>query len=655
MRVRGSWPKWLSGVVLVTVAVGVVWLQRGDPVSPVVAAPPASTPAGQPEPPKLLPAAVTGSSQWVVAYIHGSVALTREMLGEYLIFRMGHDRLDNLVNLKIIEHACKHHGISVTAAEVENAFREDLKRLRLTPKEFENRVLKGRGKSLVEYIEDTVRPELLMTRLCHSRVQVSEEDVRKAFEARFGEKVDCQLIFWTKEKEKDAEAVYSKIRNNAEEFDRVAKNQEIPNLSATLGKIAPFGRHSMDNPAVEEAAFQLQPFQVSPLIKGKEGGYLVVKLLGRVPAAKLTDSVEKIKEELRKEAFDRKLQEEMKKAFPDLKNQAAPKNYLTQEQGHRQIAPEVLLVSAQMSPGGTDALRPSPDYSQRIVAQIHGNVPITREMLGEYLIARFGTQRLDNLIYKLVIEYECRKRGIAVTPEEVEAALHQTLVEEKLTLKDFQERIWREGRMSLFEWKEDVIRARLLMTKLFQGRITATEEEIKKAYEAHHGEKVEVQIILWPREEERRVTSAIYPLIRDSAQEFDKAAATQASPSLQQVKGRVSPIGRYSTGNPEMEKVAFGLKHGEVSHVLGVPEGLLVMKCLGRKPAEGIPLETVRAKLEREVIEKKTILEIPRLAEELRQAAKPVKILKDHEDTKQTIRDVEQEIKPLLDRSEPRR
>ena len=70
---------------------------------------------------------------------------------------------------------------------------------------------------------------------------------------------------------------------------------------------------------------------------------------------------------------------------------------------------------------------------------------------------------------------------------------------------------------------------------------------------------------------------------------------------------------------------------------------------------DGKPLESVRAKLEREVIEKKTILEIPRLAEELRQAAKPVKILKDHEDTKQTIRDVEQEIKPLLEKSEPRR
>src|SRR5262249_45094298 len=111
--------------------------------------------------------------------------------------------------------------------------------------------------------------------------------------------------------------------------------------------------------------------------------------------------------------------------------------------------------------------------------------------------------------------------------------------------------------------------------------------------------------------------------------------------------GKITPIGRYSTGNEEMEKVAFSLKPGEISHVMGVPEGLLVMKCLGRKPAEDKKLEEVRAVLEKEVIEKKIYLEIPRLFAELQKTANPTKILKDYTDGDQILRDAQQEIQAI--------
>src|SRR5262249_38332026 len=159
-----------------------------------------------------------------------------------------------------------------------------------------------------------------------------------------------------------------------------------------------------------------------------------------------------------------------------------------------------------------------------------------------------------------------------------------------------------------------------------RDRVKAEEDEIRKAYEAHYGEKVECRIIIWPKDEEKRVMM-LYPKIRDSEAEFDRAAHAQASPTLAQSGGKITPIGRYSTGNEEMEKVAFSLKPGEISHVMGVPEGLLVMKCLGRKPAEDKKLEEVRAVLEKEVIEKKIYLEIPRLFAELQKTANPTKIL----------------------------
>lgn len=647
MGIRTSWSKWVIGGVLAGAVTGTVYWQRSGPLAPAVAAPAPPQAAGQAPATPPAPTAPSESSQWVVAYIHGNVAVTREMLGEYLIARMGADRLENFVNQQIIEHECRKQGVGVSAAEVESAFREDLQRLRLTRKEFVSRVLAQRRKTLNEYVEDTIRPHLLMTRLCQGRVQVTEDDVRKAYEARYGEKVDCQIIFWSTDKDhkskEDVQAIHARIRDDAEAFDRMARDQEIPNLAATAGKITPFGRYTTDDPNLEDTAFRLKPGEVSPLIKGKEGGWLVVKCHGRVPPPKDVEPVENLKAALEKEVFEKKLQEEMKKAFPEMQKRARPELLLKkgQESPHL-LAPEIQLISAQVA-GGTNAVRPSSDYSRRVVAYIHGDVRITREMLGEYLIARFGAQRLDALLYKLIIEYECRRQGIEVTPEEVEVALQKTLQEQKLTLSQFEERLRQDYRATLYEWKEDTIRSRLLFNKLFRDKVHASEEEIRKAYEAHYGEKVECQIILWPKEEQKRVTM-MYATLRDKPDEFEKAAAMQASPTLARSKGRISPIGRYSTGNAEMEKAAFALKPGELSHVMGVPEGLLVMKCLGRVPATNTPLEEVRASLEREVIEKKMVLEIPKLAAELQKAAKPVKILKDYEDTTQVIRDVEAEI-----------
>ena len=49
----------------------------------------------------------------MVAYIYGSIPITREDLGEYLIARKGLDTVELLVNKRIIEHACEvaqYHG-----------------------------------------------------------------------------------------------------------------------------------------------------------------------------------------------------------------------------------------------------------------------------------------------------------------------------------------------------------------------------------------------------------------------------------------------------------------------------------------------------------------------------------------------------------------
>src|SRR4029077_12338399 len=99
----------------------------------------------------------------------------------------------------------------------------------------------------------------------------------------------------------------------------------------------------------------------------------------------------------------------------------------------------------------------------------------------------------------------------------------------------------------------------------------------------------------------------------DSADEFDRVAKTQASPQLASQAGHIEPFGRHTTGNDELENEAFKLQPGEISRVVETPQGLVVLKCIRHiEPKKTAVLnDEVRAKLEKEIIEKKVKLEFP--------------------------------------------
>src|SRR5262245_41274001 len=55
------------------------------------------------------------------------------------------------------------------------------------------------------------------------------------------------------------------------------------------------------------------------------------------------------------------------------------------------------------------------DYKTRVVARLYNDtVPVTREELGEYLIARFGAERIKFMLNRKIVEMECAKQGITI-------------------------------------------------------------------------------------------------------------------------------------------------------------------------------------------------------------------------------------------------
>src|SRR5262249_5749148 len=155
--------------------------------------------------------------------------------------------------------------------EVEAALEDDTKGFGVSRKEFVNKLLKQRHMTLYEYKEDVIKPGLIMTRLCRDRVKVTEEDLKTAFDAYYGEKVECRMILWPPGEDKIAFKMYSEIRDSEEAFDKAAKGQATPSLAAAGGRLPPFGRNTTGHAELEKAAFKLQPGEMSELIGTPQG------------------------------------------------------------------------------------------------------------------------------------------------------------------------------------------------------------------------------------------------------------------------------------------------------------------------------------------------------------------------------------------------
>lgn len=309
---------------------------------------------------------------------------------------------------------------------------------------------------------------------------------------------------------------------------------------------------------------------------------------------------------------------------------------------------EQVAGSAPQAPVSTS------EYSQQVVAYIYGQLPITREELGEYLIARMGAEKLELLVNKKIIEHACREKNIEVTAKEVEAALADDLRGLNVPLEDFINRVLKSYKKTLLEWKEDVIRPKLLMTKLVRDQVTYTEEELHMAYDAHYGEKVDGRIIFWPNGEYSQVMN-MYPSIQNSEAEFIAKAKAQASPRLAARAGKLEkPIGHHTTGNDQLEREAFGLQPGEVTSVIQGKEGVVVFRCEERIPADTtVNFDAVKPELIKEVIERKTQIEIASTFAKLREQASPRLLLAGSRKTTDIAAEVKSAMAPAEGKPRP--
>jgi hypothetical protein len=271
-----------------------------------------------------------------------------------------------------------------------------------------------------------------------------------------------------------------------------------------------------------------------------------------------------------------------------------------------------------------------PAAEKSVVAFIYGNVPVTREELGEFLIARGGHEKVDLLVNKKIIQVEAERRKVSVTPEEVQSGLNEDLRGMGITKGDFVKHILPRYNKSLYEWTEDVIKPRILLGKMCRDRVKVSEDDLKKAFENRYGERRQARLICWNKEDERAAMKQ-WDEARKSDEDFLRIAKTQADPSLASSGGLIAPVGRYpEVADDQCTKVLFSLKQGEMSQLFQTPAGIMCVKCVAIVPPDpAAKLEgALKQNLEKEVFDKRLTAEIPIFFNDCKKMAKPEVFLK---------------------------
>lgn len=237
------------------------------------------------------------------------------------------EALNHLIEESLLSQDMEKLGIKVTEEDVTGAIDTILKRNKLSQDALKKE-LSQKGSSLEDYrkeIKEQLKRFRFIGQVFGSKIKVSQEDVNNFYEQNSDKLKDVQKIHIAqivipfavepqmKEAEKKANDIYKRAKAGAN-FDQLMK-QEGGEGSGDLGEVSFAGI----SPQIAQAIQNLDKGQISEPVR-TSAGFLVVKLIDK-PAIDLKGD-ESIKEGIRNQIYEMKVQEELKKYVDQLKGKA---------------------------------------------------------------------------------------------------------------------------------------------------------------------------------------------------------------------------------------------------------------------------------------------------------------------------------------------
>jgi peptidyl-prolyl cis-trans isomerase D len=169
-----------------------------------------------------------------------------------------------------------------------------------------------------------------------------------------------------------------------------------------------------------------------------------------------------------------------------------------------------------------------------------------------------------------------------------------------------------------FSWKD------------LKAGIEVGQDEVKQYFSAHPTEfvipeRIRARHILLkvPEDAPKDAVEALRKRLEEilekikAGEDFEKAAAAESHDEATATKG--GDLGFFSKGsmNPQLERVAFGLKVGEVSSPVLTSQGLHIVKVEEKEPEKELPFDQVKDKIVEKMVEERARRKADDIADEL--------------------------------------
>ena len=333
----------------------------------------------------------------------------------------------------------------------------------------------------------------------------------------------------------------------------------------------------------------MQPGQISEVLKFNDKQFVVLKCEEIFPAVELPpDQISMIEERMVKEISDAKLADAATNLFKRLQETTKVVNVVND--------PEL----SQKYPG--------------VAAMVGDQLQIKTLELAEECIVRFGRDVLDSEVDRTLLLQALKTANKQVTQDEINNEIRRAAeafgyrkADGSIDLQAWLTFVTDGNLKKVDFYVADEVWKSVALKQLVSSRVSVTEEDLQKGFEANYGPRVECLAIML---RDQRTALKVWQMASaNPTEEYFGQLAKQYSiePASQNNNGQVPPIQRHS-GRPELEEEAFSLKTGEISKVVQVGQYYIILYCQGLTQPAVTEFAAVKDYLQQDILEKKTRL-----------------------------------------------
>jgi parvulin-like peptidyl-prolyl isomerase len=267
----------------------------------------------------------------VVATINGEQIPYSELAEECLL-RYGQEVLEVEISHLLLKQALAKASLVVTDQDLNDEMSHAAKLAGVTNKDgsvdmakWIETATKEQGVTKDQYLRDSVWPSAALKKLTGSTVKVSDDDMKKGFQANYGERVRCRAIVLANMRK--AQEVWGKARqnNSSDYFGDLAEEYSVePSSKALRGEVPPIRRFG-GQPQLEDVAFDLKPGELSGVIQMGDK-FVILKCEGRTQPVEINQ--QEVQQILREDIFEKKLRMAMGEKFEEIRNKSRIDNFL---------------------------------------------------------------------------------------------------------------------------------------------------------------------------------------------------------------------------------------------------------------------------------------------------------------------------------------